>query len=374
MPNNEPLDEIEDKPTWRERIVDWLVGVQTVTYTAVVLLLLVLAFLWPRIFISMPSGHRGVLYRYFAGGTVVDPKKILGEGLHVIAPWNRVTEYEIRLQQKTLKFDVLSDEGLDLGVTVVVRYHPRQDMLGYLQRDIGPEYFDRLIRPDAEAHVRRTFGSRPAHEIYASTRDLLQELGQVPALGRVEKTDDGETAFPYIVIEELKLVDIELPQMVQDAIKDRYRQEQLMLEYRYRLEREEKEAERKRTEAAGIRDYNLIAGNVAPDLLRWRGIDATLELARSPNAKVVVLGGGQGGIPLMLNFVDAPIGTPAATPPAEEAPAPKGNAALAPRASGNAAPAPAANRNAAPAPAADRDTASVANSNPTAAAPAPAGP
>ncbi|WP_437618226.1 prohibitin family protein [Sorangium sp. So ce1151] len=367
MPNDEPLDDIEDKPTLRERITAWLLGVQTLVYMLVVLALLVLGFVWPRVFINVPAGHRGVLYRYFAGGTVVDPQKIFGEGLHIIVPWNSVTNYEVRLQQKRLKFDVLSDEGLDLGVEVVVRYHPRQDMLGYLQRDIGPEYFDRLIRPDAEAHVRRTFGSRPAHEIYSSARDLLQELGNIPALGRVQKTDTGEQAFPYIVIEELKLVDIELPRMVQDAIKERFRQEQLLLEYRYRLEREEQEAERKRTEAAGIRDYNLIAGNVSPDLLRWRGIDATLELASSQNAKVVVLGGGQGGIPLMLNFVDSPIGTSAAAPPAGGAPAPAGGAAPARARDGAlpAAPAPAsANENAAPA----------ANNTPPAAAPAPASP
>ncbi|XYH99319.1 prohibitin family protein [Sorangium sp. So ce1128] len=371
MPNYEPLDDIEDKPTLRERIAAWLLGVQTLVYMLVVLLLLALGFVWPRVFINIPSGHRGVLYRYFAGGTVVDPQKIFGEGLHVIAPWNSVTNYEIRLQQKRLRFDVLSDEGLNLGVEVVVRYHPRQDMLGYLQRDIGPEYFDRLIRPDAEAHVRRTFGSRPAHEIYASARDLLQELGNIPALGRVQKTDAGEEAFPYIVIEELKLVDIELPQMVQEAIKERFRQEQLLLEYRYRLEREEQEAERKRTEAAGIRDYNLIAGNVSPDLLRWRGIDATLELASSQNAKVVVLGGGQGGIPLMLNFVDSPIGTSAATPPAGGAPAPAGNATPV-RASGGAlppAPAPV------PAPlTAAENAAPGAIKTPPAAAPAPASP
>jgi len=126
----------------------------------------------------------------------------------------------------------------------------------------------------------------------------------------------------YVVIQELKLMDIKLPEIVQQAIADKYRQEQLMLEYRYKLDREEKEAERKRTEAAGIRDYNLIASKVSPDLLRWRSIDATLELAKSPNSKVVVLGGSQGA--QMLLNVDtnamggapvAGVGSAAALPP-----------------------------------------------------------
>lgn len=91
--------------------------------------------------------------------------KVRDEGLHVIPPWDRLTPYEVRLKQSSIHFKVLSDEGLSLGVQVVVRYRPQEDMLGYLQRDIGPEYFERLIRPEVEAHIRRTFGGRPAHEI-----------------------------------------------------------------------------------------------------------------------------------------------------------------------------------------------------------------
>lgn len=98
-----------------------------------------------------------------------------------------------------------------------------------------------------------------------------------------------------------------------------------MLEYRYKLEREQQEAERKRTEAGGIRDYNSIIGELSPDVLRWRDLDATSELARSSNAKVLVLGGSGGSTPLMFNVGDgggapAPATTPAAPTPASPAP------------------------------------------------------
>jgi len=244
------------------------------------------------------------MYRFFLGGTVTE--RIWGEGLNVIPPWDHLIIYETRMQQQKLSLDVLSEEGLDLPVEISVRYQPNKEMLGYLHQDVGAEYFERLIRPEIESHVRRTFGNRTAHEIYTSVRDVLQELSKISALGRLD--EDGG-ARPYVQVYELKLVDIELPEIVQSSIADKYKQEQLMLEYRFRLEREEKEAERRRTEAAGIRDYNLIASKVSPEMLQWRSIEASLELAKSQmelakstNSKVVVLGGGPGA-QMLLNGV-----------------------------------------------------------------------
>lgn len=321
-------EDFEREPTWRERLSDWLSKAQFITTTLLVVLLLGLGFLWSRMFITIQPGHLGVLYRRIGGGTVTD--RVWSEGLHVIAPWNSLTPYEIRLQQQEVEFTVLSEEGLSLEVTASVRYHLRPDMLGYLHQDIGPEYYERLIKPEVHAHIRRTFGTRPAHEIYGSARDLLQEFAHVPLMGKV--VDGGDRPRAYVDVEELKLMDIGLPELVQASIAEKYRQEQLMLEYKFKLEREEKEAERKRTEAAGIRDYNLIADKIAPDLLRWRGIEAMSELAKSPSSKVVVLGGGAGGVPLILNLPDTPAGAPAATsttsatPVAAAAPAPVASA------------------------------------------------
>lgn len=315
VPPDEPEGGDEEKPTLRERLWVLLRKAQFTVYTALVLGLIGLSFLWPRMFISVPPGSSGVMYRFFRGGTVLD--RFWGEGLNVIPPWDKLTIYETRFQQQRIQFDVLSEEGLSLGVELSIRYRPLKEMLGYLHQDIGEDYFERLILPEAQAHTRRTLGRRAAHQIYASEGDLLQELSRLSALGRLE--DDG-SVVPYVEILELKLIDIELPDIVESAIADKYRQEQLLLEYRYKLEREESEAQRKRTEAAGIRDYNAIASKVSPDLLRWRSIEATLELAKSPTSKVVVLGGGQGS-QLLLN-VDGAMGAPpapAATPATDQA-------------------------------------------------------
>ena len=112
--------------------------------------------------------------------------------------------------------------------------------------------------------------------------------------------------------------------MVADSVNEKQRQEQLSLEYKHRLQREQQEADRKRTEAAGIRDYNLIAGQINPEVLRWRNVEATLEIARanveatrelakSNNSKVVVLGGGQGTMPMMLNLGEGSLAVPRPT-------------------------------------------------------------
>ncbi|MRG98518.1 prohibitin family protein [Polyangium spumosum] len=301
------------KPPFRERFAKWLRRARFTLYTTLVVLLFLVGFLWPRIFIRVPAGSSAVMYRFFLGGTVTD--RLWGEGLNVIPPWDELTVYETRMQHQKLKFDVLSEEGLNLPLEVSVRYQPHKEMLGHLHQDIGVDYFERLIRPEVESHVRRTFGNRTAHDIYTSVRDLLQEVGKVSALGRL---DESGNARSYVQLYELKLVDIELPEIVQSAIADKYRQEQLMHEYRFRLEREEKEAERRRTEAAGIRDYNLIASKVSPEMLKWRTIEASLELAKSQmelaksqNSKVVVLGGGPGA--QMLLNVDGGTSAPAAT-------------------------------------------------------------
>ena len=317
-----PLDvdaTLDSRPTWRERLAHRLNQAQFTIYTVLIIFLLALGVLWPRVVVVVPPGHLGVMYRTVYGGTTTD--RIWSEGLHIIPPWDRLTVYDVRLQQRKLDFKVLSDEGLTLGVNVVVRYHPYKEMLGYLQKEIGPDYFESLIQPEIESHIRRTFGGRPAHEVYASVRDVLQEVGQFPLIGKMEKSATGMVSHPYVYVQEIKLTQIDLPKIVENAIVEKYHQEQLMLAYKYKLEREEKEADRKRTEAAGIRDFNLIAGKVSADMLRWRSIDAALELAKSNNSKVIVLGGGQSNLAMQLNLGDVASGSAAAEPHDKKEPA-----------------------------------------------------
>lgn len=270
--------------------------------------------LWKKIVITIPAGHQGVLFHRFQGGTVTE--QTFGEGLYLIAPWNLLTPYETRLQTRSVVLKVPSEEGLEMKISVALRFRPYDESLGYLHRDIGPEYFERLILPEVHGHMRRILGKRPAHDIYTGAQTILHEVANVPVMGRLVRERSGDKQpgqqpekIPYVILEELRVLDITRPDSVADAVNEKQRQEQLTQEYTHRLQREQKEAERRRIEAAGIRDFKETAG---VDPLRWRSVEATLELARSNNAKIVVVGSGQGNLPMMLNLGES---QPAAASP-----------------------------------------------------------
>jgi hypothetical protein len=182
------------------------------------------------------------------------------------------------------------------------------------------------VAPDIESDLRHTVGDRTAYELYSTEGDILQDA-RLSAAQQLAKQN--------IDLQELLLKKIVLPAIVRQAIEEKHRQEQRVLEYTFRLATEEKEAARKRIEAAGIRDFESIAGTISPDVLRWRGIDATLELARSNNAKIVVVG-GDGRLPVLLDTAtptaaSPPAGTAtaAATPTEPPGPLPPERSALA---------------------------------------------
>lgn len=316
-------DPEELQAPFRDRLLDWLDELRFAIYATLLVVLLLVGFLWQSVFVTVPAGHHAVLFNRFWGGTNV--KRVYGEGLHLMWPWSTLVPYESRLQVRTLSMQVLSQEGLGLDITVTVLFTPIVRNLGYLHRDLGPDFFDRLVKPSIIGHLRHTFGGRPAHEIYSSAREALQEISRVPLMARQADSSKGSgepLTEPYLRLEELRLTEITLPPALVTSINQKQQAEQRMLEYQYRLQEAEKEAERMRAEAAGIRDFNLIASKLSPDVLRWRGLQATLELAKSNNAKIIVMGGGQVGLPVNLNLIEQPAVTPAA-PPAAAAKAPK---------------------------------------------------
>lgn len=275
-----------------KRVDAWWIRNRFQIFVALLILAFLVVYFGSYIFITVPAGNRGVMFRRFAGGIVVD--KTWGEGFHIIPPWDSLTIYETRLQEKTLDFEVLSREGLTIDLIASVRFHPIGERLGELHRDIGPDYFTRLIQPEIEAHLRKTMGDRTAYELYSNEGDILQEASKI-SLGVTTNTTS------YIRIDELLIRKVVLPAVVRDAIEQKHRAEQRLLEYDFRVATEEKEADRKRIEATGIRDYNTIGGTISPDLLRWRGIEATLDLATSSNSKIIVIGGGDNGLPVILD-------------------------------------------------------------------------
>ncbi len=246
--------------------------------------------LWRHVFIIIHAGEGGVLYQPLRGGTVTE--RVYNEGLHILFPWNIMTRYNARVQVIKHEFSVLTNGGLPIELKVSVRYRPIFELLGILHQEVGPDYPQMVILPQIESVLRKGLGNHTPEEVYTNKDELLNELisQAIEEVGR-----------KYITVDEIIIRSVSLPTEVRNAIEEKLMEEQRHLTYQYRIRRERKEAERKRIESAGIRDYaRNVAATMDERVLRWQGIQATLELAKSENAKVVVIGAGDQGLPLIL--------------------------------------------------------------------------
>jgi len=240
--------------------------------------------------VAIQPGELGVLWSMLGGGTVVHT--VYREGLHVVLPFNHMYVYNTRKQRFADSIDVLTVDGLTMHVEYSVRYFPNPDLLPLLHQRVGPDYLTVVVRPEVRSVIRTVFGQYKPAEI-STTQKAIQERVAVMAKLRMEAR--------FVSIDDVPIERISLPKTVADAIEAKLAQQQLDEEYVYRLDVANKEAERKRIEAGGQRDYNdLLSKSLSPALLEWKGIQATEELAKSPNSKVVVVGGGKNGLPLIL--------------------------------------------------------------------------
>ncbi|XOV73046.1 MAG: prohibitin family protein [Verrucomicrobiota bacterium] len=252
---------------------------------------------WQQIFIFIQPGENGVLYRRFFGGT--DLRYRYKEGLTTIFPWDKMTRYDVRVQQVLEDFSVLAKDGLSLKVQVSIRFRPRKETLPQLHVNLGPDYAKKVVVPEIIGKLRYLFGQYTPDEIYRSQGLLVRRVVEAAAPELEEK---------LVVLDDLLLTKIELPRSLQTAIENKLKQEQAFLEYEFRIRREEQEALRKKIEAEGIQKFQTLIeegqGSSFHDYLTFLGIQATLALATSENAKVVVVG-GEKGLPLILNLPDS---------------------------------------------------------------------
>lgn len=254
--------------------------------------LILLIILLSKSSVTIKSGHVGVLYQTFGNG-VVTGKAPLGEGFHIIAPWNRVFIYESRQQELSDKMQVLSSNGLEIKLDASAWYQPVYSDVAKLHQEKGENYLQRVIMPAIRSAARSVVGRYTPEQLYSSKRDAIQD----EIFEETKKILDKQ----YIQLNEVLVRDVTLPPAIKDAIERKLRQEQESLEYEFRLEKATKEAQKVRIEAQGKADANaILSASLTDKILKDKGIDATLELSRSPNAKVVVIGAGEGGMPLIL--------------------------------------------------------------------------
>ena len=150
-----------------------------------------------------------------------------------------------------------------------------------------------LVIPEVRSSVRQVAGRYTAEEIYSTKRSQVE--GAI-----IEETRETLGAN-FIDMRALLIRSINLPPQIKTAIESKLTQEQEALAYEFRLNKEKSEAERRRIEAEGLSVYNrIISASLTDNILKQKGIDATLELAQSPNTKVIVVGSGKEGLPLIL--------------------------------------------------------------------------
>lgn len=246
------------------------------------------------IFFRIEASERAVLFRSLSG--TLEKDNIIGPGWHVKAPWNDVYTYEVSESKIEETMDVLDKNGLNISVDVTIRFHPMYDAIGTIHENFRGDYIQRLVIPEGRSTVRQVMGRYTAEEIYSTKRPEV-EAAIKEETREVLSAEGNEVEMKSLLIRSIKL-----PDQIKMAIENKLKQEQEALAYQFRLEKETSEAERKRIAAEGEAAANkIINSSLTPELLRMRGIEATKDIANSPNSKVIVIGGGEDGLPLILN-------------------------------------------------------------------------
>lgn len=270
-------------------------------------LFLLTPFVVAHMFVNIPAGHAGVLWLRFFGGTVMDFH--YSEGMRVIFPWDKIYVYDTRVRQRTDTFEVLANDGLKMELETTIRFRLVPEALPVLTRYAGPDYVENLLIPSVAAIVRSEVAKNSAEEVYSKKREALElEIFSevTKAINELipKRLHDGRE----IEVVDFRLRDLKLPAVVQSAIENKITQQHQAEQYKYILSREEQEKQRKVIEAEGIKGFqDIVSSGISEPYLRWKGIDATLKLAESPNAKMVIIG-GKDGLPVILGPLDGSSG------------------------------------------------------------------
>ena len=275
---------------WRRRWKRFTRGVSMLTF--LVVLAIVCWVFRKQIFITVDSGEVLVVYYRFFGGT--SHNTVRHEGMHFVAPWDKSYIYTTRVQTMLQPMTVLSKNALEVKLDAQIRFHISPEIVPYVHRKFGENYKTSIIVPQLTEAVQQLIGQYQPEELYssdtgASSAQILENAKRVIGGG-------------LIVIEDIALFNIKLPDKVQSAVQDKAAVEQAALAEAYLIQKERGEKERLLLNAQALRAYGETIQGLPKSVLIWKGIEATLELAKSPNAKVIVMG-SRDNLPLMLGNV-----------------------------------------------------------------------
>ncbi|MBN2495348.1 MAG: prohibitin family protein [Deltaproteobacteria bacterium] len=241
---------------------------------------------------KVESGQSGVLWTAWSG----TQEDSYGEGWYFVAPWNKMYTYDVRTQDRNEDLHVLAKNGLSIKLETSVRYRALADDLYKLHTTLGPDYYDVLMAPSIRSVAREVGGQYAPEEIYSTKRLEVEQDIFKEVTARIKGRP--------VLLEAILVRNVDLPQKLKVAINEKLEEEQKALKMEFTLNKERQEAERKRIEAEGIARRNRIITESINDIwLRYMGIEATEKLAKSQNAKVVIVGSGKDGLPIILGGV-----------------------------------------------------------------------
>ena len=233
------------------------------------------------------TGHVGVVTVF---GRVTG--RTMGEGIHLVNPLARVHQLDIKSQEIKERAAVPSREGLIMGLEASVLYHLDPAGAAELFQKIGPNYREVLLIPNFRSSMRGVTAANTASALYSDSREAMAQQIRTELQGQVQPRG--------VVVENVLLRDLQLPETLKHAIEAKQQAQQDAQRMEFVLQKERQEAERKRVEAAGIKDFqDIVSQGISDKLLQWKGIEATIELTRSPNSKVIVVGNPKSGLPLI---------------------------------------------------------------------------
>jgi regulator of protease activity HflC (stomatin/prohibitin superfamily) len=238
--------------------------------------------------VSIPTGNVGVLTLF---GRVTGD--VLGEGIHLINPLKSVQKLSVQTQSVKETANTPSNEGLMLELDTSLLFRLNRDKAAEVYQTVGDNYAEKIVEPTLRAAIRGATSSHTANALYTDARELVQQ--------QLQEELTKQLAIRGVIVEAVLLRDVRLPAMLKSSIEAKQQAEQDALRMSFILQKEKQEAERKRIEAQGIADFQkIVAQGISPQLLEWKGIEATEKLATSNNTKIVVIGNPKNGLPLVL--------------------------------------------------------------------------
>jgi len=339
-PELDPMPPPPPKRGWWRYVGRHLPGVSVV----LMVMLLAATVLYPYVVITVPSGQVGVLWKRFNGfdfycwcfvgrGTILDPKQLRNEGLHIVWPWDKLFIYDLRLHSSTQTYNAISKDGVSVIAQISIRFQLLHNSVGVLHKFIGPQYLVSVVSPEIGSQAREVISQYTAQEVYTSREPIqekirnnsqkslgthLNNLIQPEAMEQPDPKNFNDFLQNSIQILDTLVLSIELPPAIVAAINRQTEQFYQIQEFKFRVEREAQESKRKQIEANGIAAFQrTVSQGISDSYLRWRGIEATLALAQSSNAKIVIIGNGKDGLPIILGNVDTPASPGPGPKPAE---------------------------------------------------------